>query len=436
MSTPYRPLAEQMRPQSLSQMVGQDHLIAPQGWITRIIEGGKPLSVLLWGPPGCGKTTLARLYAKAFDGELLTFSAVLHGSAELKKKILESQNRPLFAKPLIVFIDEIHRFNKAQQDALLPFVETGTITLIGATTENPSFSLNNALLSRMRTLVLNPLCPTDLQALLDRYEGPLPLTGKAKERLIEMAQGDGRHLINMLENLQSAPKETPIDQDTLGEWVQKRPALYDKADEGHYNLISALHKAVRGSDPDAALYWLLRMLEGGEDPHFLGRRIVRMATEDIGLADPQSLTIALNAWQAYERLGSPEGELALAEAVLYLALAPKSNSVYVAFKGAQELARKTGHHNPPKIILNAPTKLMKDLDYGKGYRYDHDQEEAFSGQNYFPDEMERAKLYEPVERGFEREMKKRLEYFQRLRDKKTPFRRSEPVPLPGGERKG
>ncbi|NGX36985.1 MAG: Replication-associated recombination protein A [Chlamydiae bacterium] len=409
------PLAEKMRPQSTQEMVGQGHLISEQGWITRIIAAGNPLSILLWGPPGCGKTTLARLYAKAFEAEFITFSAVLHGVAELKKTIQNAKKNPLFQRHLIIFIDEIHRFNKAQQDALLPFVEDGTITLIGATTENPSFSLNNALLSRMRTLVLNPLTNEDLQTLLSRYEGPLPLTDKAKTLLVDMAQGDARHLLNMLENLACAPREPLIDTDTLGEWVQKRPALYDKADEGHYNLISALHKSVRGSDPDASLYWLCRMLEGGEDPKFIGRRLVRMANEDIGLADPEALEVALSAWRAFDQLGSPEGELALAQCVIYLALAPKSNATYVAFKRAQELAKNTTQHSPPKIILNAPTKLMKGLGYGKGYKYDHDEENGFSGQNYFPDELERPTLYEPVERGFEREMKKRLEYFQKLR---------------------
>ncbi len=412
------PLAEELRPQSIEEMVGQDHLIGKQGWIHRTIANQKPLSILLWGPPGCGKTTLARLYAKAFDGHFITFSAVLHGVAELKKTIQKAGENPLFHRHLIIFIDEIHRFNKAQQDALLPFVESGTITLIGATTENPSFSLNNALLSRLRLLTLNPLNDEELQILLDRYERPLPLTEKAKELLIQMAAGDARHLLNMLENLSSAPKEPLIDEKNLGEWVQKRPALYDKADEGHYNLISALHKSIRGSDPDAALYWLARIFEGGEHPQFIARRLVRMASEDIGLGDPDALAITLNAWRAYDQLGSPEGELALAEATLYLALAPKSNAIYTAFAKATDLAKKTTQHNPPKIILNAPTKMMKDLEYGKGYKYDHDEQGAFSGQNYFPDGMDRPSFYYPVERGFEREMKKRLDYFQKLRNKK------------------
>ncbi len=418
MRNPTIPLAEQLRPQTIEEMVGQGHLISEQGWITRTIASKRPLSILLWGPPGCGKTTLARLYAKAFDAEFVIFSAVLHGIAELKKTIADAKNHPLLVKHLIIFIDEIHRFNKAQQDALLPYVENGTITLIGATTENPSFSLNNALLSRMRTLVLNPLTDEDLHTLMLRYKGPLPLTEKAKELLVGMAQGDARHLFNMFENLAQAPEGKLIDESELAEWVQQRPALYDKADEGHYNLISALHKSIRGSDPDAALYWLARMLEGGESPQFLARRLIRAASEDVGLADPDALKITLDAYRAYEQLGSPEGELALAQAVLYLALAPKSNAAYVALGKARELAKETTQHGPPKIILNAPTKLMKTLGYGKGYQYDHDAEGAFSGQNYFPDGMDRPAFYEPVERGFEREMKKRIDYFTKLRSSK------------------
>lgn len=418
------PLAEKLRPQSIEEMVGQGHLISEHGWITRTIASKRPLSILLWGPPGCGKTTLARLYAKAFDAQFVIFSAVLHGTAELKKTILDSKNSPLFNRHLIIFIDEIHRFNKAQQDALLPFVENGTITLIGATTENPSFSLSNALLSRMRTLVLNPLTEDDLSALLARYTGPLPLTNKAKELLIGMAQGDARHLLNMLENLAQAPQNELIDEGHLGDWIQRRPALYDKADEGHYNLISALHKSIRGSDPDASLYWLARILEGGETAQFIARRLIRAASEDIGLADPDALKITLDAWRAYEQLGSPEGELALAQATLYLALAPKSNATYVAFGKAAALAKESTQHSPPKIILNAPTKLMKSLGYGKGYQYDHEEDHAFSGQNYFPDEVERTTFYEPVERGFEREMKKRIDYFQKLREQKKTSSRS------------
>ena len=414
------PLAEKLRPSSLKEVVGQAHLVGENGWITRNVAASRPLSILLWGPPGCGKTTIARLYAKAFDAEFINFSGVLHGTADLKKTIADAKKSPLFQRRLIIFIDEIHRFNKAQQDALLPFVEDGTITLVGATTENPSFSLNKALLSRMRTLILNPLIQEDLRVLMERYEeshGPLPLTEKAKALLIEMAQGDGRHLFNMFENLQTAPRNALIDGDALASWVQKRPALYDKGGEGHYNLISALHKSVRGSDPNAALYWLCRMLEGGEDPQFIARRLVRMASEDVGLADPQALQVALDAWRAYDKLGPPEGELALAQAILYLALAPKSNAAYVAHKAAQVRAKETTHLNPPKIILNAPTKLMKELGYGKDYKYDHDEKDGFSAQNYFPDEFkDRPSFYEPVERGFERLMKKRLYYFEKKRN--------------------
>lgn len=420
MQSPLVPLAEQLRPKTLDDVVGQDHLVGEKGWIRRIIQEQKPLSILLYGPPGCGKTTLARLYAKSFDAEYLTFSAVMHGTSDLKKAVSKRRESPLFCKHLILFLDEIHRFNKAQQDALLPYVEDGTLTLIGATTENPSFSLNNALLSRMRTLVLHPLKKEELSLLLERYEGDLHLTVEAKEHLVSLAAGDARHLINMLENLQAAPKSPPLTLETLGDWVQKRPALYDKKDEGHYNLISALHKAVRGSDPDAALYYLCRMLSAGEDPQFIARRLVRMASEDIGLADPDALKQALMAWQAYDQLGSPEGELALAQATLYLALAPKSNAAYVAYKQAAKLAMQTGHLDPPKTILNAPTKWMKELDYGKGYRYDHDEAHAFSGQEYFPEEFEeRPTFYHPVERGFEREMKKRAAFFSKIRNGDT-----------------
>lgn len=413
------PLPEQLRPGQWSDMVGQPHLLGKEGWITRIVNSGKPLSILLWGPPGCGKTTLARLYASSFDCSLITLSGVLHGTNDVKKAISNAKATPLFAKKIVVFIDEIHRFNKAQQDALLPFVEDGTITLIGATTENPSFSLNNALLSRLRILILNPLSEEDLQALLDRYEGPLPLTKEAKTTLVQMSNGDARHLYHMLENFFTADPDQLIEIADLPKWIMKKAPLYDKKDEGHYNIISALHKAIRGSDPNAALYWLARMFEGGEDRKFIARRIIRMASEDIGLADPQALSIALDAWRSYEQLGSPEGELALAQAIIYLSLAPKSNAAYVALKEATQLASKTGHLPPPKTVLNAPTKLMKDLGYGKDYQYDHDTPEGFSGQNSFPDSVARQEFYHPVERGFEREMKKRLDYFKTLREKKS-----------------
>ena len=317
-----------------------------------------------------------------------------------------------------MFIDEIHRFNKSQQDAFLPYLEDGTIVLIGATTENPSFSINNALLSRLRVLTLNSLDQPALHKILSQYEskfGPIPLTDEAKTALVQMSQGDGRHLLNLIENIQNFPSKELLNLEDLSRLLQKRTALYDKSDDGHYNLISALHKSVRGSDPDASLYWLARMLEGGEDPQFISRRLIRMASEDIGLADPNALEVALNAWRTFEQLGAPEGELALAEAVVYLALAPKSNALYTAFGAAKELAKQTSQLPPPKIILNSPTALMKQIGYGQGYVYDHDTKEGFSGQNYFPDDLERPSFYQPIERGFEREMKKRMEYFSRLR---------------------
>lgn len=419
------PLAEKLRPKCLADVAGQHHLVGETGWLSRTIAGGRPLSVLLWGPPGCGKTTLARLYASSFDARFVPFSAVFNGVADLKKVIQEAKERPLFNQQLILFVDEIHRFNKAQQDAFLPFIEDGTIVLIGATTENPSFALNNALLSRMRVLSLNYLDIDALEQILSRFENAgrkLPLTEQARKALIHFAKGDGRHLLNMVENLQSLPDTPLLDVSELSAFIQQRLPLYDKGEEGHYNLISALHKAVRGSDPDSALYWLARMIQGGEDPQFLARRIVRMASEDIGLADPAALDVALSAWRAYDQLGSPEGELVLAQAVVYLALAPKSNAVYTAFTEAMEIAKETSHLSPPKIILNAPTKFMKEMGYGKGYIYDPDTPEGFSGQNYFPDDLERLKFYHPVERGFEREMIKRLSYFEHLRSKKKPLK--------------
>ncbi len=412
------PLAEILRPQTLDEVVGQKHLIGKEGWLCRAIEKAHPLSILFWGPPGCGKTTLARLYAQAFNAHFVSFSAMFQGVADLKRIIKESQEQSLFQQRLLIFVDEIHRFNKAQQDAFLPFVENGTLTLIGATTENPSFALNNALLSRLRVLILTPLNEEDLYLLIKRYEErikPLPLTSHAKMTLVAWSAGDARHLLNMLENLSFAPSDPLIDSDQLHKWAQRRSALYDKTDESHYNLISALHKAVRGSDPDAALYWFARMLEGGEDPQFLARRIVRMASEDVGLADPTALTIALDAWRAYDQLGSPEGELALSQAIVYLSLAPKSNALYTALQEAQNTAKESNHLSPPKIILNSPTHFMKQLGYGKGYQYDHDTPKGFSGQNYFPEGMARHSFYRPVERGFERELKKRLEYFAKLR---------------------
>lgn len=421
------PLAEQLRPSSLNEMVGQEHLLGEEGFITKIVQKKTPLSILLWGPPGCGKTTLARLYAQAFDARLISLSAIFSGTADLKKIIHDIEAQPLFSNQTILFIDEIHRFNKAQQDIFLPFLEKGTLVLIGATTENPSFSLNDALLSRLRVLTVKPLNLMQMEKIIQRFEikmRSLNLTEKARQLLLDFAQGDARHLLNMIENiLHGSTKEEQVDESLLIHLIQKRSPLYDKSGDGHYNLISALHKSVRGSDPDASLYWLLRMIEGGEDPQFIARRLVRMATEDIGLADPQALTIALDAWKAYDHLGSPEGELALAQAVVYLALSPKSNAVYTAFKKAKELASQTSHLNPPKTILNAPTRLMKEIDYGKDYQYDHDSPLAFSGQDYFPDEIGRHEIYFPKSHGFEREMLKRMEYFMKLREKfkKTSF---------------
>lgn len=429
-----QPLADQIRPKELDAVVGQDHLVGPTGFLTSLIRHKTPLSLIFWGPPGCGKTTLARLYAKAFHARFVSISAVFSGVSDLKKIIHEAESPPLFhkhnlnfelsssdseevkPKHTILFVDEIHRFNKAQQDAFLPYLENGTLILIGATTENPSFALNNALLSRVRTLTLNALDHAALSKLIDTYETtyqPLSLNQEAKAVLIEQAAGDGRYLFNLIENLRSL--DNPLSPEALRHFLQRRSPLFDRKGDGHYNLISALHKAVRGSDPDAALYWFTRILQGGEDPLFLARRLIRMATEDIGLSDPEALKLAIAARDAYHMLGSPEGELALAEVVVYLALAPKSNALYAAYEKARKHAQKTPHLDPPKIILNAPTQLMKDLGYGEGYAYDHDTEKGFSGQNYFPDEMKRETYYQPVERGFERELKKRIDYFNRLR---------------------
>lgn len=416
------PLAEQLRPKNLSDIVGQNHLLGADGLITYIIKTGKPLSIILWGPPGCGKTSLARLYAKAFSMRFESLSAVFSGIADLKKIIKEMEEKPLLGRSILLFVDEIHRFNKAQQDAFLPFLENGQIVLVGATAENPSFYLNDALLSRTRVLKLNALTEESLEMILQRYEahhgGNLNLASDARQYLIHLAQGDGRYLINLIENLLGIGQETQgtlIQLAELEKLLQKRAPLFDKGGDQHYNLISALHKSVRGSDPDASLYWFCRILEGGEDPRFLARRMIRMASEDVGLADPQALTVAMAGRDAYEMLGSPEGELALAEVVVYLALAPKSNAIYTAYNRAKELASETCHLGPPPIILNAPTKLMKGMGYGKGYLYDHDTPAGFSGQNYFPPGMERYHFYQPVERGFEREMKKRVDYFSKLR---------------------
>jgi putative ATPase len=414
-----RPLPDRLRPKRLAEVVGQDHLLGPDKPIGRMVAARHLSSMVLWGPPGCGKTTIARLLADASDLAFVQLSAVFSGVADLRKEFDAARKRREAGGGTLLFIDEIHRFNRSQQDAFLPWMEDGTIVLVGATTENPSFELNGALLSRCQVFVLNRLDEPALESLLVRAEGDaghaLPLTAEARASLKALADGDGRYLLTLAEQVLTLPAEALADTAQLAELVQRRAPLYDKHQESHYNLISALHKSVRGSDADAALYWLCRMLDGGEDPHYIARRMVRMAIEDIGLAEPQALTNAISAWNTYERLGSPEGELALAECIVFLATAPKSNSAYVAFKRAMKLARETGSLMPPKHILNAPTKLMKGLGYGKGYEYDHDTPDAFSGQNYFPDEMERPVLYEPIERGFEREVKARLDYWAKLR---------------------
>jgi putative ATPase len=387
-----------------------------------MLAAGQISSMILWGPPGCGKTTLARLIAEKVDLHFEMMSAIFSGVADLRKIFEAARQRRMMGRGTLLFIDEIHRFNRSQQDGFLPYVEDGTIVLVGATTENPSFELNAALLSRCQVFVLNRLHEGDLETLLKRAEQlmgfALPLNAEARTALIAMADGDGRYLLNMAEELFRLPPDLTLDPAALAKAVQKRAPLYDKAQEGHYNLISALHKSLRGSDTDAALYWLARMLVGGEDPKYIARRLVRFAVEDVGLADPQALTQALAAWDAYDRLGSPEGELAIAQCVIYLGTAPKSNAAYEAMSGANDAARKTGSLMPPKHILNAPTRLMKELGYGKGYNYDHDTAEGFSGQNYFPDGMARQRFYQPVERGFEREILKRIEYWDRLRAKK------------------
>ena len=414
-----RPLADRLRPAAIAEVVGQDHLLGAEGPIGRMTATGRLASMVLWGPPGCGKTTIARLLALETDLEFEPLSAVFSGVADLRKIFERATARRADGKGTLLFIDEIHRFNRAQQDGFLPYVEDGTVTLIGATTENPSFEINAALLSRCQVFVLNRLADSALEELLVRAEAiegrPIPVDPDARHALRAMADGDGRYLLNLAEELFALDRDTPLDTAQLVETVQKRAPLYDKGQEGHYNLISALHKSLRGSDVDATLYWLARMLAGGEDPRFIARRLARAAVEDIGLADPQALPQALAAWEAYERIGSPEGELALAQCAIYLASAPKSNAAYSAYGAAVRAARETGSLMPPKHILNAPTGLMKDLGYGAGYAYDHDAADGFSGQDYFPEEMARRSFYQPVARGFEREIAKRLEYWDKLR---------------------
>jgi putative ATPase len=416
-------LADRLRPRSLTEVVGQDHLLAAEGPIGRMVANRKLSSMILWGPPGCGKTTIARLLAQGTDLVFEPLSAVFSGVADLRKVFEAAKKRREMGQGTLLFVDEIHRFNRAQQDAFLPVVEDGTVILVGATTENPSFELIGALLSRAQVFVLRRLDDKDLEILLRRAENnlgrPLPLTEEARTALCAMADGDGRFLLNLADEIAQLQAGEPLGPDELARFVQRRAPLYDKAQEGHFNLISALHKTLRGSDTDAALYWLARMLAGGEDPIYILRRLTRAAVEDIGLADPQAVVQALAAWDTYERLGSPEGELAIAQCVIYLATAPKSNAGYEAYGEARAMARETGSLMPPMHILNAPTRLMRNLGYGKDYVYDHATEEGFSGQNYFPEGVTRRHFYRPGERGFERELKKRLEYWDKLRQRRA-----------------
>ena len=415
-----RPLADRLRPRQLSEVVGQDHLVGPNGALTRLVEAGSLGSLIFWGPPGTGKTTVARLLAGTTTLAFEPLSAIFSGVADLKKVFEAARMRRAGGQGTLLFVDEIHRFNRSQQDAFLPVMEDGTVTLVGATTENPSFALNAALLSRARVLTFHAHDETSILHLLERAEAvegkALPLDKDARLALARMADGDGRAALTLSEEVWRAARPDEVfDTAGLTTIVQRRAPIYDKGEDGHYNLISALHKSIRGSDPDAALYWLARMLDAGENPLFLARRLVRMASEDIGLADPQALGFALAAKDSYEFLGSPEGELALAECAVYLATAPKSNAVYVGWKKALAQARASGSLMPPKVILNAPTAFMKQEGYGAGYAYDHDAPDAFSGQDYFPDALGRKTFYEPVERGFEREIRKRLDYWSRLR---------------------
>ena len=416
------PLAERLRPKTLAEVVGQDGLIGPKGRLRRMLDTGALSSLIFWGPPGTGKTTISRLLAHEVGMAFEPVSAVFDGVADLRKVFSRAEDRLKAGQRTLLFVDEVHRFNKAQQDGLLSRVEDGTVILVGATTENPSFALNGALLSRAQVLVLERLSAAALAALIERVEadagGPLPLDEEARAALVAMADGDGRYLLNMASLLTALPSDTLLDTQGLAAVVAGRAPAFDRAGDQHYNLMSALHKTLRSSDADAGLYWLARMLAGGEDPHYILRRLTRFASEDIGLAEPDALPRALSAWQAFERLGSPEGELAIASLVIYLATAPKSNAAYAAFKAASKAAASTGSLSPPAHILNAPTKLMKDLGYGANYAYDHDDPDGFSGQNCFPDGMERHSFYRPVERGYEREIGKRLAYWDKLRMQK------------------
>jgi len=420
---PNRPLADRLRPQSLAQVIGQAQVLGPEAPLGVMLASGSLSSLIFWGPPGVGKTTIARLLADETDLHFVQISAIFSGVADLKKVFESAKIRRQNGRGTLLFVDEVHRFNKAQQDGFLPHMEDGTILLVGATTENPSFELNAALLSRSQVLVLERLSLADLELMTQRAEQELgralPLDADARDALQEMADGDGRALLNLIEQVSAWKVDKPLNRDALATRLMRRAAKYDKSGDEHYNLISALHKSVRGSDPDAALYWYARMLEGGEDPRYLARRLTRMAVEDIALADPQAQSVCLQAWETYERLGSPEGELALAQAVIYLALAPKTNAGYMAYKAARRLAKETGSAPPPKHILNAPTKLMAEQGYGEGYDYDHNAEDGFSGQNYFPDGVKHPVLYQPVERGFERELKRRVEFFAKLRTQRN-----------------